>query len=158
MYLILVSVMNRDESFNPRPSDQTYDSLIRSHLSVASLNNKSNITKCSNNDDSMTLNGKGVIVPPHNQLSMAMNSHLNSSSSMANDDSDSDEPMVCEICDDKATGLHYGIITCEGLVYSYCKSSKGTTIFGDDHCVLAASIFFWGGGHKFSLCANKSNK
>ena len=30
------------------------------------------------------------------------------------DDSDSDEPMVCEICDDKATGLHYGIITCEG--------------------------------------------
>ena len=25
-----------------------------------------------------------------------------------------DQPMVCMICEDKATGLHYGIITCEG--------------------------------------------
>lgn len=25
-----------------------------------------------------------------------------------------DQPMVCMICDDRATGLHYGIITCEG--------------------------------------------
>lgn len=27
---------------------------------------------------------------------------------------DEDQPMVCMICEDKATGLHYGIITCEG--------------------------------------------
>lgn len=27
---------------------------------------------------------------------------------------DDDQPMVCMICEDKATGLHYGIITCEG--------------------------------------------
>lgn len=27
-----------------------------------------------------------------------------------------DQPMVCMICDDRATGLHYGIITCEGYV------------------------------------------
>ena len=25
-------------------------------------------------------------------------------------------PMICMICEDKATGLHYGIITCEGSV------------------------------------------
>lgn len=25
-----------------------------------------------------------------------------------------EQPMVCMICDDRATGLHYGIITCEG--------------------------------------------
>jgi hypothetical protein len=24
--------------------------------------------------------------------------------------------MICMICEDKATGLHYGIITCEGWV------------------------------------------
>ena len=24
------------------------------------------------------------------------------------------EVIICEICDDKATGLHYGIVTCEG--------------------------------------------
>ena len=29
------------------------------------------------------------------------------------DDND-EHPMICMICDDKATGLHYGIITCEG--------------------------------------------
>lgn len=30
------------------------------------------------------------------------------------EDSDGEEPLVCAICNDKATGLHYGIITCEG--------------------------------------------
>lgn len=25
-----------------------------------------------------------------------------------------EQPLVCMICEDKATGLHYGIITCEG--------------------------------------------
>lgn len=31
------------------------------------------------------------------------------------DGNDEDEqPMICMICEDKATGLHYGIITCEG--------------------------------------------
>jgi len=28
-----------------------------------------------------------------------------------------EQPMVCMICDDRATGLHYGIITCEGYVF-----------------------------------------
>ena len=32
----------------------------------------------------------------------------------AMDDEDDDTPMICMICEDKATGLHYGIITCEG--------------------------------------------
>lgn len=42
-------------------------------------------------------------------------SHLSSSSvEPIQDDSDGEEPMVCAICSDKATGLHYGIITCEG--------------------------------------------
>lgn len=30
------------------------------------------------------------------------------------DAEDEDQPMICMICEDKATGLHYGIITCEG--------------------------------------------
>ena len=29
---------------------------------------------------------------------------------------DDEEPLICMICEDKATGLHYGIITCEGYV------------------------------------------
>ncbi|UYV63363.1 Hr4 [Cordylochernes scorpioides] len=31
-----------------------------------------------------------------------------------------EQPMVCMICEDKATGLHYGIITCEGYVHPCC--------------------------------------
>lgn len=30
-------------------------------------------------------------------------------------------PMICMICEDKATGLHYGIITCEGWVEIWAK-------------------------------------
>lgn len=30
------------------------------------------------------------------------------------DDDDYEQPMICMICEDRATGLHYGIITCEG--------------------------------------------
>lgn len=34
---------------------------------------------------------------------------------MTQQEHDEDEtPMICMICEDKATGLHYGIITCEG--------------------------------------------
>ena len=30
------------------------------------------------------------------------------------DQEEDEQPMICMICEDKATGLHYGIITCEG--------------------------------------------
>ena len=62
-------------------------------------------------------NGKFVysghlVENPHNR------GHLPSSSmEPMQDDSDGEEPMVCAICSDKATGLHYGIITCEGSVF-----------------------------------------
>lgn len=36
-------------------------------------------------------------------------------------------PMICMICEDKATGLHYGIITCEGWVSFPCLSDFNIT-------------------------------
>ena len=33
------------------------------------------------------------------------------------DPNNQNEPMFCDICGDKATGLHYGIISCEGFVH-----------------------------------------
>ena len=42
--------------------------------------------------------------------SMPMATHME-------DESEYEPPMVCMICEDKATGLHYGIITCEGWVH-----------------------------------------
>lgn len=32
---------------------------------------------------------------------------------------DGEEAMVCMICEDRATGLHYGIITCEGQSFFF---------------------------------------
>ena len=65
-------------------------------------------------------NGKFVytghlVENPHNK------GHL-SSAEPTQDDSDGEDAMVCAICSDKATGLHYGIITCEGyvLVGGFC--------------------------------------
>ena len=46
-----------------------------------------------------------LVVPAHNEA--------NSRSAQVDDDED-ETPMICMICEDKATGLHYGIITCEG--------------------------------------------
>lgn len=35
------------------------------------------------------------------------------------DPSNQDDPMFCDICGDRATGLHYGIISCEGYVLNF---------------------------------------
>lgn len=51
---------------------------------------------------SNTTNGHGP------SITSLTNGHSN------NEDDDFETPMVCMICDDRATGLHYGIITCEG--------------------------------------------
>ena len=47
--------------------------------------------------------------------SLSHNIHnSNGNGSMNPDDEDYEQPMICMICEDRATGLHYGIITCEG--------------------------------------------
>lgn len=40
-----------------------------------------------------------------------------------------EQPMVCMICDDRATGLHYGIITCEGYVRHSLKLNNRVLSF-----------------------------
>ena len=39
---------------------------------------------------------------------------LISKATVANNDLDNENLMFCDICGDRATGLHYGIISCEG--------------------------------------------
>lgn len=45
------------------------------------------------------------------EIAIAPSSSINHT---GEEDDEDDQPMVCMICEDKATGLHYGIITCEG--------------------------------------------
>lgn len=51
---------------------------------------------------------------PHNMKPKQEAGATMLSDGMKHEESDGDEQMVCAICSDKATGLHYGIITCEG--------------------------------------------
>ena len=44
----------------------------------------------------------------------SQNGHMNIGGLRPNPDHEDEEPLLCNICEDRATGLHYGIITCEG--------------------------------------------
>ncbi|XP_076321152.1 nuclear hormone receptor family member nhr-91-like [Tachypleus tridentatus] len=45
------------------------------------------------------------------------------------DDEEEDQPMVCMICEDKATGLHYGIITCEGCKGFFKRTVQNKRVY-----------------------------
>lgn len=69
------------------------------------------VSSNSNGDVSSALNGH------HNGRAPSANGHSNGihpAESRMEVDEEDDTPMICMICEDKATGLHYGIITCEG--------------------------------------------
>lgn len=50
-----------------------------------------------------------------------------------------DQPMICMICEDKATGLHYGIITCEGCKGFFKRTVQNKRVYtcvADGHCEI----------------------
>lgn len=42
---------------------------------------------------------------------------------------DDEQPMICMICEDKATGLHYGIITCEGCKGFFKRTVQNRRVY-----------------------------
>ncbi|XP_045465304.1 hormone receptor 4 isoform X3 [Harmonia axyridis] len=70
-------------------------------------------------------------LPPLFSMS-PMDSKMNESSSssdMRESTEDEEQPMICMICDDKATGLHYGIITCEGCKGFFKRTVQNKRIY-----------------------------
>ncbi|GFR01867.1 hormone receptor 4, partial [Trichonephila clavata] len=50
---------------------------------------------------------------------------------------DDGQPMVCMICEDRATGLHYGIITCEGCKGFFKRTVQNKRVYtcvADGNC------------------------
>ncbi|XP_059151801.1 hormone receptor 4-like [Physella acuta] len=45
------------------------------------------------------------------------------------EESDAEETLICAICDDKATGLHYGIITCEGCKGFFKRTVQNKRVY-----------------------------
>nr|UYH70452.1 nuclear receptor 4 [Locusta migratoria] len=90
-------------------------------------------------DDSKFVLGVGVGVhhqpqpqPPHHQPQPPLQAQ--------HDDQDDDEqPMICMICEDKATGLHYGIITCEGCKGFFKRTVQNRRVYtcvADGNCEI----------------------
>lgn len=52
---------------------------------------------------------------------------------------DSEQPMICMICEDRATGLHYGIITCEGCKGFFKRTVQNKRVYtcvADGECSI----------------------
>ncbi|XP_074033214.1 nuclear hormone receptor 4 isoform X3 [Leptinotarsa decemlineata] len=55
------------------------------------------------------------------------------------DNEEEDQPMICMICEDKATGLHYGIITCEGCKGFFKRTVQNRRVYtcvADGNCEI----------------------
>jgi len=77
-------------------------------------------------------------LPPHAQPSESYfnsNNHEPTNRMIEEDD----QPMICMICEDKATGLHYGIITCEGCKGFFKRTVQNKRVYtcvADGHCEI----------------------
>ncbi|XP_027207779.1 hormone receptor 4 isoform X6 [Penaeus vannamei] len=45
------------------------------------------------------------------------------------EEDEEDQPMICMICEDRATGLHYGIITCEGCKGFFKRTVQNKRVY-----------------------------
>ncbi|KAL0275966.1 UNVERIFIED_CONTAM: hypothetical protein PYX00_003662 [Menopon gallinae] len=55
------------------------------------------------------------------------------------DPEDDEQPMICMICEDRATGLHYGIITCEGCKGFFKRTVQNRRVYtcvADGNCEI----------------------
>ncbi|CAG0903254.1 unnamed protein product [Darwinula stevensoni] len=55
------------------------------------------------------------------------------------EEEEDEQPMVCMICEDKATGLHYGIITCEGCKGFFKRTVQNKRVYtciADGNCEI----------------------
>ena len=75
-------------------------------------------------------------LPAHAQPSESYFNNNEPTNRMIEED---DQPMICMICEDKATGLHYGIITCEGCKGFFKRTVQNKRVYtcvADGNCEI----------------------
>merc|ERR1719232_1368862 len=75
-------------------------------------------------------------LPAHAQPSESYFNNNEPTNRMIEED---DQPMICYICEDKATGLHYGIITCEGCKGFFKRTVQNKRVYtcvADGNCEI----------------------
>ncbi|XP_076454831.1 hormone receptor 4-like [Babylonia areolata] len=68
-----------------------------------------------------------LVENPHNRWPPASSS--DSGQQHVQEESDGEEALVCAICCDRATGLHYGIITCEGCKGFFKRTVQNKRVY-----------------------------
>lgn len=77
-------------------------------------------------------------VPDSQALNLCV-AGLAPSTSRGGAEDEDEQPMVCMICEDKATGLHYGIITCEGCKGFFKRTVQNKRVYtcvADGNCEI----------------------
>lgn len=69
----------------------------------------------------------------------SQNGHSNAAGFRPPLDQEEEEPLLCNICEDRATGLHYGIITCEGCKGFFKRTVQNKRVYScvaDGNCEI----------------------
>ncbi|GFG32517.1 hypothetical protein Cfor_04341, partial [Coptotermes formosanus] len=81
-------------------------------------------------------NGEQKLLPPSMPVLGAEHHPI---SHTQDDQEEEEQPMICMICEDKATGLHYGIITCEGCKGFFKRTVQNRRVYtcvADGNCEI----------------------
>ncbi|XP_035213227.1 hormone receptor 4-like [Stegodyphus dumicola] len=104
-----------------------------SRSSLESTDEESSIQAWPQSSETQTSASSSSVSPDTQALNLCVAS--TSRDSMAKDDDG--QPMVCMICEDRATGLHYGIITCEGCKGFFKRTVQNKRVYtcvADGNC------------------------
>ncbi|XP_030754602.1 hormone receptor 4 isoform X2 [Sitophilus oryzae] len=78
-------------------------------------------------------------LPPQNLFPMMGLSEPSVTPEVQEQGEEEEQPMICMICEDKATGLHYGIITCEGCKGFFKRTVQNRRVYtcvADGNCEI----------------------
>ncbi|KAK6195678.1 hypothetical protein SNE40_001057 [Patella caerulea] len=138
-------ISNSKQKTNTVPSSITYTTMnncnntkkLNENLSTTNVNGSSSTVnpqcdKVMKEKDFIThyTNGKftyngHLLDNPHNRPENIHNNNLERKDA----NSESETTMICAICQDRATGLHYGIITCEGCKGFFKRTVQNKRIY-----------------------------
>ncbi|KAK8771461.1 hypothetical protein V5799_025295 [Amblyomma americanum] len=90
-------------------------------------------------EDAPELSSWADKLPDSQALNLCVAAGVAPSTSRGGAEDEDDQPMVCMICEDKATGLHYGIITCEGCKGFFKRTVQNKRVYtcvADGNCEI----------------------
>lgn len=144
MLLNLGQERARAETARPAVSSRSPTTTFPSPFAAVPLNMErlwaGDLTQLPANQQLQALNLTApVATPPLYARGGAMPATSESAVGGAQEGDDEEQPMICMICEDKATGLHYGIITCEGCKGFFKRTVQNRRVYtcvADGNCEI----------------------